>query len=318
MGLRLTVREAEWRHHVAETAAAFPDLLPVVKGNGYGFGRAKLAEVAASLSDDCAVGTVHEVADLPMSVRPHVLAPTVSPLPDGLRADAVLSVGSLVHVDALARHGWTGALSVKLRSSMHRYGVPPGELHELEVAARRAGMIPLDASLHLPLAGTAIDHAGEVEAWLRVLAPGTTLTVSHLDATSYARLLDTHPQHRLRIRLGTALWHGDKSMLHLNADVVDVHPVERGTPLGYRQRPALVDGHVVLVAAGTAHGVSALPDGRSPFHFARRRLELVEAPHMHTSMLIVPETEPLPDVGDRVDVQRPLTQTWVDEVEWHR
>jgi hypothetical protein len=39
---------------------------------------------------------------------------------------------------------------------------------------------------------------------------------------------------------------------------------------------------------------------------------------MHTSMLIVPETEPLPDVGDRVDVQRPLTQTWVDEVEWHR
>lgn len=318
MGLRLTVRGAEWRGHVAATAAAFPDLLPVVKGNGYGFGRAKLAEVAATLADDCAVGSVHEVADIPLTVRPHVLVPTVSPLPHGLRTDAVLSVGSLVQVDALARHGWSGAVSLKLQSAMRRYGVVPAELHELEVAVRRAGMTPVDAALHPPLAGSPADHVAQVEAWLRVLAPGTTLTVSHLDAAGYARLLERHPHHRLRARLGTALWHGDKSMLHLNADVVDVHPVERGTPLGYRQRPAMVDGHVVLVAAGTAHGAHARPDGRSPFHFARHRLELVEPPHMHTTMLIVPETEPLPDVGDRVDVQLPLTQTWVDEVEWLR
>ena len=39
-----------------------------------------------------------------------------------------------------------------------------------------------------------------------------------------------------------------------------------------------------MVGAGTAHGVQPLDDGRSPFHFARQRLALLEPPHMHTSM----------------------------------
>jgi hypothetical protein len=71
-----------------------------------------------------------------------------------------------------------------------------------------------------------------------------------------------------------------------------------------------------MVGAGSAHGVAPLADGRSPFHFARTRLELVEAPHMHTSMVLVPDGDPCPRVGDRVDVQRPLISTLVDELEW--
>jgi hypothetical protein len=71
-----------------------------------------------------------------------------------------------------------------------------------------------------------------------------------------------------------------------------------------------------MVGAGSAHGVAPLADGRSPFHFARRRLGLHEAPHMHTSMAFVPAGEPCPAVGDRVDVQRPLITTAVDEVVW--
>jgi hypothetical protein len=37
---------------------------------------------------------------------------------------------------------------------------------------------------------------------------------------------------------------------------------------------------------------------------------------MHTSMAFVPAGEPCPAVGDRVDVQRPLITTAVDEVVW--
>jgi hypothetical protein len=37
---------------------------------------------------------------------------------------------------------------------------------------------------------------------------------------------------------------------------------------------------------------------------------------MHTSMAFVPEGAPLPAIGDRVDLQRPLTMTTVDLVEW--
>ena len=73
-------------------------------------------------------------------------------------------------------------------------------------------------------------------------------------------------------------------------------------------------GTLVMVGAGTAHGVHPLPDGRSPFHFARRRMALVEPPHMHTSMLWVPHGEETPAVGDAVDVQRPLTYVTLDRV----
>ena len=68
--------------------------------------------------------------------------------------------------------------------------------------------------------------------------------------------------------------------------------------------------------AGSAHGVAPLADGRSPFHWQRSRVPLVEAPHMHTSMVLVPADRPSPRPGDRVDVQRPLTQSLPDEVCW--
>ncbi len=71
-----------------------------------------------------------------------------------------------------------------------------------------------------------------------------------------------------------------------------------------------------MIGAGTANGVTPLADGRSPFHFERRRLALHEAPHMHTSMAFVPIGDPLPAIGDRIDLQRPLTTTLVDEYVW--
>jgi hypothetical protein len=72
-----------------------------------------------------------------------------------------------------------------------------------------------------------------------------------------------------------------------------------------------------MVGAGTAHGVHPLPDGRSPFHFARRRLVLVEPPHMHTSMVWIAADEPVPAVGAEVDVQVPLTHVLPDRVQEH-
>ena len=65
MTIRLTVRTTMWRSHVARVAASVDGLVPVVKGNGYGFGRAMLASIAAEMSDTIAVGTVHELDGLP-------------------------------------------------------------------------------------------------------------------------------------------------------------------------------------------------------------------------------------------------------------
>ena len=108
------------------------------------------------------------------------------------------------------------------------------------------------------------------------------------------RLRPLPTTHTYRLRLGTALWHGDKSFLHLSADVLDVRPVDAGELAGYRQAAVPAAGHLVMIGAGTAHGVAELADGRSPFHFQRRRLALHEPPHMHVSMGFVPNGEPAP------------------------
>ena len=116
------------------------------------------------------------------------------------------------------------------------------------------------------------------------------LWVSHLAPDALAGLAAAHPGWRFPVRVGTALWHGDKSTLHLTADVLVVRPLSAGEPAGYHATPAPADGWVVVVGAGSAHGIAPLDDGRSPFHFERRRIDLLERPHMHSTTLFVPAT----------------------------
>jgi alanine racemase len=302
--ITLTVRTALWRSHVARMVNDVDGLVPVVKGNGYGFGRIELARLAAEFTDTVAVGTVHELPGLPGELNVVVLTPALAPPP----SDApVLTVGSEAHVERLA--GWGGRVIVKLASSMHRYG----RGIELVEVARRSGLDVVGVGIHLPLTGSVDAHRADVVAVLDDVETALPVWVSHLDVATYATLPSSHTY---RLRLGTALWHGDKSFLQLHADVLDVRTIGRGTPAGYRQQPVPIDGHLVMIGAGSANGVAALADGSSPFHFGRRRLALHEPPHMHTSMVVVPEGEPLPAVGDAVDLQRPLTTTLVDEFDW--
>lgn len=304
MTITLTVRTGPWRAHVAQLANAVDGLVPVVKGNGYGFGRLSLARLAAEFCDTVAVGTVHELDGLPDDLHAVVLTPTLTA---PASTAPILTVGSHAHIEALG--GWDGRVLVKLESSMHRYGGGT----DLVDAAQRRGLDVVGVSLHLPLVGSSDEHAVEIRRTLTDVDPGLTVWVSHLDPPTYASLPTTHTY---RLRLGTSLWHGDKSYLRLGADVLDVRPIRAGRRAGYQQAEVAGDGHLVMIGAGTANGVTTLPDGRSPFHFERRRLELHEAPHMHTAMAFVVDGDPVPDVGRRVDVQRPLTMTTVDTIEW--
>ena len=306
MTVRLSIRTAIWRAHVAQVAGAVDGLVPVVKGNGYGFGRAWLATVAAELSDTIAVGTIHELDAVPAGVTAVVLTPTLAPPPD----DApVLTVGRQEHVDALA--GWSGRVLVKLGSTMLRYGGEPAD--DVVGAARDAGLDVLGVSVHPPLDSAPGDRATEVAGLLAGVDPDLAVWLSHLSPEDYAGLPATH---RYRLRSGTSLWLGRRDALHLSAEVLDRRPVHAGQAAGYRLTPVAADGHLVMVGAGTANGVTALPDGRSPFHFHRRRMPLHETPHMHTSMTLVAAGEPLPAIGDWVDLQRPLSMTLVDRYDW--
>lgn len=314
MTLTLTVRAAEWNRHVDQLAGAVDRLVPVVKGNGYGLGRDWLAQRASTLAPSMAVGTIHEVGSVPANHTAIVLTPSLE-IPADLRSNAVLTIGNSDHLHMAARHPGRGVL-IKVRSSMNRYGVDPVAANALAAEARTLGLLVRGFSIHPPRAGTSTDHADEIERLIELIEPTAAVWVSHVDTADYDRLRQRHTGREWNLRLGTALWHGDKSLFHLTADVIDVQPVSAGDIAGYRSEPVPAAGTLVMIGCGSAHGVAPLPDNLSPFHFARHRLTLVEPPHMHTSMCFVPHGEPVPAVGEHVDVQRPLITTAPDVVDW--
>lgn len=304
-----------WRSQIAQIASNVEGLVPVVKGNGYGFGRLRLAALASELADTVAVGNVHELDGLADGADVAVLTPVA---PSALTAevvhsieqhDPILTVGSTAHVDTLASVGWRGRVIVKLESEMRRFG---GDTRLVQTATDH-GLRVVGVSVHPPLAGSDDDKLREITDRLDTIDRTLVVWVSHLTPEQYRALPSSH---RYRLRVGTALWHGDKSALHLSADVLDVRAIAAGTSAGYHQAKVAGDGHLVVIGAGTANGVTPLADGRSPFHFAKARMSLHEPPHMHVSMAYVAEGEPLPATGDLVDLQRPLHSTLVDDYRW--
>ncbi len=306
MTVSLTVDRERWSAHVHRTLERIRTVatpIPVVKGNGYGFGRHDLAAIAASESDTLCVGTIHELTGLPGSVTPVVLTPSFR----GPEPQAVLTVGNESHLAPLSGSGQR--VIVKLASSMHRYG---GQVDLLEQVLEH-NLDVLGVAIHLPLVASDDDRVTQVTSLVEQVPTSTPVWLSHIDPTLIGRLPSTHSYV---LRVGTELWHGDRDALHLTADVLDVRPISAGQPAGYRQHQATSDGHLIMTGAGTAHGVQPLADGRSPFHFKQRRIDMFESPHMHTTMLFIQSDIEPPRIGDALDLQRPLTQTSVDEVIW--
>ena len=316
MTLRLNVDTISWKRHFREVANGFGDLIPVVKGNGYGFGRTTLIQHAATLSKEIAVGTVFEAHDVPKNCVAIVLTPAGRELPESLPQTAVLTVGSLHHIENLKNNSWRGSVVVKLRSSMNRYGADNDELTNVLAALKNAGLTQVGWSIHPPLDGNQSDYLTEIKNWMLQVSSDLPWFVSHIDASGIRQLRQEFVQNKIRARSGTALWLGDKSMTHLIADVLDIRSIGNGETAGYRNVKIKQDGAIAMIGVGTSHGVHLVGAELSPFHFNQQRLELVEPSHMHTSMVFIPKGEKLPQVGDYVDVQQPLTRVYPDIISW--
>lgn len=322
MALRLTVRRDAFLAHLRGVARDVPHLVPVVKGNGYGLGRRCLVDLVGDVLptvDTIAVGTIHEAADVPSPWTVHVMNPVAEADLAALEAipdNAVLTVGSHHDIDVLARRGWKGRVAVKLASSMRRFGIGHDGFPALVQDVSRIGGAIHSCSIHPPTAGDDAARLTEIRTWLPLLPDCVTLSVSHLSATALAQLRNDDDRRTVVARLGTALWHGTKDHFALQADVVRTEPCLAGESAGYRASSVPGDGTLVVVAAGSAHGVTPLANGDSPFHFGQRRMALVEPPYMHSSIAFVAPGAPCPQVADFVDVQRPLTMVHPDITDW--
>jgi hypothetical protein len=351
MSLTLTVDGDRWRAHLKEVTSAHPGLVPVVKGNGYGFGPGRLARKAEWLGlDTIAVGTYDELTEVATRFSGDLLVMTpwrpfgaALEVDESLRPRLVHTLSRVEDVVALREREPDARFVLEVCTSMLRHGLSARDLRAAAEALgpALAGSRFRGIALHLPLASGS--HLAEVHRLVdEAVGAGlaerrTTLWVSHLTDDELGRLRTSHADFEIRPRIGTQLWLGDRGALRVTATVLDVHPVERGEVFGYRGRSAPKSGHVLVVSGGTAHGIGLeAPTGdssikaraatlarggldavgfvRSPFTIDGKQRLFAEPPHMQASMLFLPSGAHVPAVGDPVDVRVRYTATRFDRV----
>lgn len=345
MSLILRIDGDRWRRHLRTVADTHPGLVPVLKGNGYGFGRAALARRASWLDADViAVGTYTELPSVMSRYAGDVLvmSPWRSFLPEVREGAAyddrvIHTVGRIEDIEQLAKDRPGARVVVEGLTSMERHGL---DRHALAGAANALGRLRLEGfTLHLPMAG---DNLDEAERWIAAVQASrletSTVYVSHLTDDELATLRERRPEVTIRPRVGTQLWLGDRGALQVRATVLEVHEVSRGERIGYRQRAMPRDGHLVVVSGGTSHGIGleaptaatsvrqratsvakggleAAGAALSPFSVAGKQRWFAEPPHMQASMLLLPASVTPPHVGDEVPVDVRFTITTFDRVE---
>jgi hypothetical protein len=274
MSLTLTVDGDRWRTHLLATVAKHPGIVPVAKGNGYGFGVGRLARRTQWLADRAdetgvpvdllAIGTYDELGEATTRFDGDllVLTPwrpfgTALELDDRTAARVVHTVSRVEDLAALREHDPDARFVLEQLTSMRRHGMTRRELATAAEALGlgRSGL--RGVALHLPLNTTS--HLSEVGRLINdVVASGLptrTVFVSHLTDAELGQLAVSYPDFTIRPRIGTDLWLGDRGALSVTATVLDIHEVERGETFGYRGRTAPKHGHVVVVSGGTAHGI---------------------------------------------------------------
>jgi hypothetical protein len=351
VALTLHVDGERWRRHLTDVRHRLPDLVPVAKGNGYGFGLHRLARKAQWLGvDTLAVGTYEELPEVSRRYDGSLLVLTpwrpFHPVVDDPRV--VHTVSRLEDLDALSTRDASGRrprVVLERMTSMLRHGLSAKGLRAAGRRVSEGGVEVEGVALHLPLAKTS--HLNEVDRSMndvvaagldKLGATGRTIWVSHLTAAELETLAGRYPDFRFRPRIGTSLWLGDRAALSVRATVLDAHPVERGDTYGYRGRSAPRAGTILVVSGGTSHGIGLeAPTGeatlrsraasiarggldaagfvRSPYTVGGKQRLFAEPPHMQASMLFIPAGSPVPAVGDEVDCRVRFTATTFDRVE---
>lgn len=332
MTLRLVVDGDQWRSHLRSLSAAMPGLVPVAKGNGYGFGIGLLTKESAALGvGTLAVGTYPELAASASFPGSRLVLTPWRPFTDARTDDpgVVHTVSRLDDLATLAARGHRPRVVVEVLTSMRRHGIAPDRL--AAVGPLLDGVRFEGWTVHLPLVGDTTAEAASLLARARLVRPGPAW-VSHVPVTRLGEI-----GGEVHLRVGTGLWLGVPEALRVRSTVLDVHHLPPGTPFGYRQRSLRRSATLLVLSGGTSHGIAmtaptpasslrqrgvaaadgglqALGRARSPFVVGGHRTWFAEPPHMQCSMVLSPSGAPVPSPGDEVDVRVRHTTTLVDQV----
>ena len=329
-GLTLHIDSERWRHHISHYVARHHgDLIPVIKGNGYGFGIPTLAREASNFEASAvACYNAEEAAVIRSQFSGDILLLSPHEILD--ESWVIHTVAPVTPTDAHPKR-----FVVEILSPVKRHGFSVSEVQETISKFSHDGVCE-GIALHLP-----IEQRNSMTDWvtqvIHDLAKANvatesfqnTLWLSHISAEDLVQLRDSLAHLRFKVRVGTDLWLGARTSLSATAQVIDVHPVTSGERIGYRQT-APGKGWVIVAAGGTSQGIGLeVPKAGlkevlksllrifgwnpSPFSWNGRALAFVEPPHMHNSLLFLKSGAP-PQIGEEIGLNVRFTTTSFDEI----
>jgi len=297
MTFSLTVDASKFRGHLVSVmnqyAQAGADLVPVIKGNGYGFGRTNLAREASRLGTNrIAIGTVWELEQALVDFAGEVVVLEPFNAHDQAAKELwqrILSHGAsrvIVTVSDLDFAGVAGVeaklIYLEGKTSLNRFGLTASEISQVSNAN---GLTVRGLSLHMPISDPkkVIDATTEIsssinskkisgrllEIWNWIVAyqdlavtsqHARHISLSHVTSADLIELKVMCKSYNyeltFEVRVGTQLWLGENSSCKVQGTVLEIHELTDHQRVGYRQ----VDSHgykrLVVVSGGTAHGVA--------------------------------------------------------------
>lgn len=326
MPLSLHVDGDKWRGHLSSMVASKPGLVPVIKGNGYGFGLEFLAAESTRLGvETIAVGVASEVAQARKAFAGEIILLSPDHAIDNFSDPKVLQ--TISSLDILQKIDANANVILEILTPLNRHGIDISELQRaLSIIDDRAIQLR-GFALHLPIAHI---KSTWISSILQLLPEESTVWISHLHSGDQFK--KDFPKLHFRERVGTSLWLGADSALEVTATVLENRQIQ-GTA-GYQQ--GRVKGHVIVASGGTAQGIGLtapqsaysalgrikiiaraieLASGkmRSPFRWDDKTLDFFEPPHMQCSLLTYNGAHQ-PKPGDELKLRVRYTTTTFDQI----
>jgi alanine racemase len=319
----LTVDSAAIAHNTRHFARLAPQVMAVVKADGYGHGAAAVARIALAQGATClGVATAEEAIALRADGLSAPIVAWVLPLDapwEELAWSGVdVAVASLPHLDrAVAAAIATGRrvqVHLHVDCGMAREGAAPADwagLFAAALAAERALLIDVVGLMgHLAVgAGDGADARGQRlfhDALADARAVGLRPRHRHLAATA-ATLATPGARHTL-CRIGAGLvgidpigGHGLREAMTLTAPVIAVRSIDEGDSSGYgHDWTATRPTRLATIPVGYADGLPRAAAGRAQVALNGRRLDVVGAISMDQTVVDVGDLPVM--LGDAVTV----------------